>query len=262
MEKQIKKQVVVIIPIYMEEPSELERISLSQTLAVLHKYPIVFQTQTGLNIKWYEQFCKGKARVSFERFNWKGQMEYTGLITSPQFYLRFKDYEYLLICHLDVFVFRDELERWCQQGYDYIGSVIYNTTWTTLPTRVGRLIGLEKPEYLACGGFSLRRVESFVRLTTSNYWRIKLFLWKLRHYKFMQEDVFLSQLASKLSSKGFKTAPRTVAEKFGAAFELWDEKDLPFANGDSTSLPFGTHGWFNYHADFWKPYVREYGYIL
>lgn len=258
----MKKQVAIVIPIHMEEPSELEKISLSQTLSILHKYPIVFQTKEGLNTKWYEEFCRGKATVSFERFSWNGLEGYSELLLSPKFYSRFKDYEYMLICHLDVFVFRDELEKWCQQDYDFIGSVVYNVAWTTLPTRLGKLIGFERPEYVANGGFGLKKVESFIRLTTSNFLRIKLLLWKLRHRKFFQDDVVLSQLFNKLNSKGFKMAPKSVAEKFGAAFELWDEKDLPFAKGDSSSLPFGTHGWFNYHAEFWKPYIREYGHAL
>lgn len=258
----MKKQVAIVIPIHLEEPSEMEKISLSQTLSILHNYPVVFQAKEGLNTKWYEEFCYGKATVSFERFSWNGLMGYTELLLSPELYSRFKDYEYILICHLDVFVFRDELEKWCQQGYDYIGSVVYNTTWTALPSRFGKLIGLERPEYIANGGFGLRKVESFINLTTSNFLRSKLLLWKLRHNKFFQDDILLSQLSRKLNSKGFKIATKSVAEKFGAAVELWDEKDLPFANRDSSSLPFGIHGWFNYHPDFWKPCIRAYGHTV
>jgi hypothetical protein len=257
-----KKKVVVVIPIHKEVPSELEKISLCQTLAILHRYPIVFQTKSGLNTKWYEEFCRNKTTVKFETFAWDGLMGYTNLMLSPQFYSRFLDYEYMLICHLDVFVFRDELEEWCRKGYDYLGSVVYNTTWTTLPGRLGRLIGFERPDYVANGGFALKKVESFLHLTSSKFLKTKLFLWKIRHHKFFQDDVILSQLSNKLNSMGFKIAPKFVAEKFGAAFELWDEKDLPFGDGDVSNLPFGTHGWFSYNADFWRHYIRKYGHSV
>ena len=70
---------------------------------------------------------------------WNGQREYTNLTFDPDFYRRFRNYEYILLCHLDSFVFRDELEKWCQTGYDYIGSLIYNTEWEGLPTGLGKV---------------------------------------------------------------------------------------------------------------------------
>ncbi|WP_352432911.1 DUF5672 family protein [Mucilaginibacter sp. PAMB04274] len=30
---------------------------------------------------------------------------------------------------MDAFVFKDELEKWCQMDYDYIGAVIYDPTY-------------------------------------------------------------------------------------------------------------------------------------
>lgn len=255
----MKKQVVVIIPIHLEEPTELEKVSLSQTLAVLHKFPITFQAKEDLNTKWYEDFCQGKADVKFERFKWTGFKQYTELIMSPEFYARFLDYEYMLICHLDAFVFRDELEEWCQYGYDYIGSVIYNTTWDRLPPRLGRLLGLSKPEYYSNGGFGLRKVETFHRMSSLFSNRIKFYLWYRRiSKKFFQDDIFLSQLYPKLASK-FKVPPRAIAQKFGAAYELWEGRDLPFVKADCSNLPFGIHGWFTYHLEFWKGCIRKYG---
>ena len=84
-----KELVTVLIPIHRDEPSELEKISLQQTLTVLHKYPITFMTREGVNTAWYEEFCRGKATVYFERFKWNGYIEFTELLTGPKFYERF-----------------------------------------------------------------------------------------------------------------------------------------------------------------------------
>ena len=256
----MKKLVTILIPIYQDEPSELEKISLTQTLSVLHKYHITFQAKEGINTKWYEEFCRGKVAFSFERFKWNGALEYTALLALPEFYLRFIEYEYILICHMDAFVFRDELEKWCGYGYDYIPSVIYNTEWRDLPTRYGKLLGFVKPEYFGCGGFGLRKVESFINLLSSFFIRSRLFLWKLRSPGY-QEDIFLAQLFPSLTTK-FKIPSKSLAQQFGAAFEFWDEKNLPFGNSDCNLLRFGTHGWWAHHFDFWKPCIRAYGHAV
>ncbi len=256
------KQVTVIIPIHLEEPSHLEKVSLSQTLALLHKYPITFQAKEGLNIKWYQDFCDGKATVHFERFKWSGFQQYTELVMSPEFYGRFLDYEYMLICHLDAFVFRDELEQWCTEGYDYIGSVIYNTAWEHLPSTFGKFLGLSRPEYYSNGGFGLRKNETFFKMSSFFPNKIKFYLWyKTVTKKFFQDDIFLSQLYPRLASK-FKVPPKAIAQRFGAAYENWGQNDLPFVQVDCTNLPFGIHGWFNYHYEFWRPCIRQYGYDI
>lgn len=41
---------------------------------------------------------------------------------TKEFYLRFRQWEYLLIYQLDAYVFQDELMDWCNKGYDYIGA--------------------------------------------------------------------------------------------------------------------------------------------
>jgi hypothetical protein len=259
----LKKKVTVVIPIHQEIPSELEQISLTQTLNVLNKYPITFQAKDNLNIRWYEDFCEGKAEVSFERFKWKGFLQYTHLMISPEFYARFLQYDYILICHLDAFVFRDELQKWCESGYDYIGSVIYNKGWSELaPNRTSKVLGLRKPEYFANGGFALKKVESFHNLTSTFQFKIRLYLWYRRIRKrFFQDDIFLSQLFPSLISN-FKIPPRSVAQHFGAAFEVWENRDLPFTMGACETLPFGIHGWFNHNFEYWKPCIREHGHIV
>lgn len=257
-----KALVTVVIPIHLEKPSELERISLDQILTVLHKHPITFMAPTGLNTAWYEDYCQGKAAISFARFNWKGHEAYGELMVSPTFYKSFLAYEYMLVCHLDAFVFRDELEEWCQRGYDYIGSVIYNPVWEFIDTPLRRMMGFPFPEYFGNGGFALKKVSAFYGITSKYKWYFDAYHWvrKLRRKEFL-DDLFITQHFPRLAAN-FSIPQRAVAQKFGAAYEYWEEDKLPFDKNKVDTLPFGIHGWIQYHQDYWKSCIRQYGYSI
>ena len=47
---------------------------------------------------------------------------YNRMMLSAGFYELFRDYEYLLICHTDAWIFRDELADWCRRGYDCVAA--------------------------------------------------------------------------------------------------------------------------------------------
>lgn len=254
-----KKLVTIVIPIHLEEPSELEKVSLTQTLRVLGRFPITFMAKNGLDTSWYEEFCKGKATIYFERFTWNGAYEFSKLMVSHVFYSAFRKYEYILICHLDAFAFRDEVEKWCHMEYDYIGSVIYNPTWYGSSRLVKRWLGFTSPEYYSNGGFSLKKVESFYQITYSYRRYIRYYLWlrTIRKQSFF-DDIFIAQRFPNLGN--FRMPPLSDAAKFGAAYEFWDERDLPFTTKDPATLPFGIHGWIQYHPEYWKPYIRQLGY--
>lgn len=254
--------VVITIPVRYEQPPALEKISLDQTLAVLHQYPVVFIANGDLDTTWYENYCQGKVRASVERFVWDGFVGFSKLQLSDEFYRRFLGYEYLLMCHLDAFVFRDELPKWCQAGYDYVGSVIYNSGWVLTNTLLRRVTGFPPPEYFGCGGFALKKVSSFYHVTSKYKKYIDFNLWvrKMRRQGVL-DDIFLTQHFPKLWPK-FRMPPRAVAERFGADYDAWDEEQLPFTNRDNDSLPFGVHGWVLHSPAFWKPCIRRYGYDL
>lgn len=258
-----KSLVTVVIPIITERPTALELISLDQTLQVLGKYPITFMARAELDTTWYEDYCRGKATVYIERFAWSGYKTFVGLMMSSLFYKRFQAYEYMLICHLDAFVFRDELEYWCQQGYDYTGAVVYNPDFWRKPTLLKRLTGFTNPEYYANGGFCLKKVSSFQRLTSKFKYYIALheLLGQLRGAIGFYDDLFVTQHFPKLSSN-FRMPPKALAEKFGADYMTTAELDLPFTNRDNTTLPFGVHGWIQRNIEFWAPCIRRYGHDL
>jgi hypothetical protein len=258
-----KELVTVVIPVHLEEPSKLEIISLDQILALLANYPITFMAPYGLDVSWYENYCRGKAAIRFERFDWRGHEAYCELMLSATFYRRFLSYEYILNCHLDAFVFRDELADWCQLGYDYIGSVIFHGThWDRPSTLIRRLSGFTTPEYFGNGGFALKKVRTFYRITSrfKPYFFLYRMMRKMRK-RALLDDIFLTNHFPKLFPS-FRTPPKAVAQRFSVAYEHYEEDKLPFNNRDNDSLPFGTHGWIQNYQAFWRPCIRRYGYAI
>jgi hypothetical protein len=254
--------VTVVIPIHLPEPSSLEKISLAQTLEVLGRHPITFVAPEGLDTNWYESYCRGKATIHIERFRWRGREGYGKLMTSSHTYARFLAYQFILICHLDAFVFRDELEEWCKLDYDYIGAVILNPAWDTPNSTLRKVTGFTLPQYFGNGGFSLRKVKSFYRITSRFNWYIKFYSWRSKRLgaEFI-EDIFLSHHFPKLSSS-FRMPPKDLALRFGVAYENWPEEKLPFSNQHISSLPFGNHGWIQFHQNYWKPCIRHFGHAI
>ena len=256
----MQNKVVIVIPLQTPEPSKLETISLIQTLSVLRDYPVIFMATNQLDVTWYVSFCmKYDKQVTVERFNWNGYEGYSTLQTQPHFYERFLSYEYMLTCHLDAFVFRDELEAWCSLNYDYVGSVIYNTDFIMKDTLFKIATTYTNPDYFGNGGFSLKKVNTFYRITLRYKLYIDFYHWqrKLRKKGFY-DDLFHSVHYPKLFPD-FKTAPRHLAERFGADFVKFEVSDLPFTNSDFSSLPFGIHGWIKNQQEFWMPCIRQFG---
>ncbi len=199
------------------------------------------------------------------------------LLLSEQFYNAFLDYEFVLIHHLDALVFSDRLGEWCGAGYDYIGA-----PWLISPDT--RHITEEK---VGNGGFSLRRVRSFLRVLRSRqyfvdpdeywaryaartnsvvrmlnlprkylkrlvalndiHWHIR---WALRGD--VHEDRFWAEYATHYDPT-FRIAPVDVAMRF--AFEAEPRKCFERIGG----MPFGAHRWQKFERAFYEPYLLREG---
>lgn len=86
---------------------------------VLQHYPIIFVAPDSLHADYFT------SEDQIERFDdayFKSPKTYNKLLINPLFYERFVAYEFMLIHQLDAYVFKDELEKWCNKGYDYIGA--------------------------------------------------------------------------------------------------------------------------------------------
>ena len=79
------------------------------------------------------------------------------MMLSSAFYAAFRDYKYVLLHHLDALVLEDRLQEWCATDLDYIAPPWLkcdDSPWVQVQ-RVGN------------GGFSLRKVESFLKVIHS-----------------------------------------------------------------------------------------------
>ena len=115
----------VIIPIYRTTLKDWERASLDNTLRLLSAYPILFLIPEGLDIHPLSTVYPS-VEVMRVSPDWLGTRRgiagYNEMMLSRSFYDLFADTEYIFICHLDAWLFRDELAAWCRKGYDLVAA--------------------------------------------------------------------------------------------------------------------------------------------
>jgi len=231
-------KVAVVIPTHKEELNELEKISLAQCRKVLGRYPLIFAIPEGKNFSWIPE---GSRVVHFPHLG-QGTDHYNILLMSPQFYELFLEYDYILIYHVDAFVFYDALEEFCLLGYDYIGAPwprIYTEKRKSLSSRVGN------------GGFCLRNVKAHYELLKAHPNLIAQW-----HAIKFPEDVFFSH-CGKRDDCNFHVAPINIAYKFAAEF---NPARVVKKNGGK--LPFGCHDWKKKNPEFYIRNFLQFGYDL
>lgn len=259
---------IILIPVYKLTPSTDEAASLHQLEIILGKWEIRFVCPKTLDMSAYDTItntCYTKER--FEDHYFEGISGYNTLMRNNTFYRRFKEYEYMLIYQLDAWVFKDELQYWCNQGYDYIGAPWFKHYGTHE----------EGNKLWRCGngGFSLRKVEKFIQCTSPNVpvytiWGItshanrhvlrNLFRyfrypnnmkWFINHLASTWEDGFFCCDLSE-TSHALKCPKPEIAAKF--SFESSPSHLFSLTGGE---LPFGCHAWRKYQFDsFWRKHIK------
>lgn len=156
--------VIVAIPVYNENPTQEEKRAFRNNIQILRQHPISIVTHKKCNITIYDQIAEEEGIELFYRYfdeSYFHSIEsYNDLCLSIEFYEQYADYEYMLICQLDVWIFRDEVIEWCSKGYDYIGAPIYYPYNESHYTQKFRAIGN--------GGFCLRRIKYCLNIIKSN----------------------------------------------------------------------------------------------
>ncbi|QNR84495.1 hypothetical protein H9N25_21745 [Pedobacter riviphilus] len=263
------KKVAVIVPIY-KEPTALEDISLQQCFKVLAKsHPIFCINPTSLNFNTPYPFEKF---ISFDDAYFKDIAGYNRLMLAGEFYEAFLDYEYILIYQLDAFVFKDDLNIWCQKNMDYIGAPwlrhkypdVIKAVKNSVLSYVHRRFNIKKKntsvptdiqrEYkVGNGGLSLRRTQIFYTLTQRFQEKIKEYL--LHTAANLNEDVFWSIEVNR-KKKNLKIPSYKEAVYF--AFEVPVDRAFELTNN---ALPFGCHAW-NKNLNVWRPIFKDFGYSI
>jgi hypothetical protein len=242
---------VVLIPCYRSELSPAERISLRQCRHVLAAYDCKVILPEGLALP--EAFA-GLEPEYFPAGHFKSVQDYSCFLLNLEFYDRFRAYDYMLIYHLDAYVFRDELDFWCAQGFDYIGAPWGNAPFLGLPKMRKGLPWHARPLWLARwlyrqdfrvgnGGLSLRRIAAFQRVLQRHAPEAARWPWN--------EDVFWS-LVAPVYDRQFRIPTETQAMRF--ALELEPRRYVDRMGG---RLPFGCHAWERYDPAFWAPHISR-----
>jgi hypothetical protein len=276
-----KEKAAIVIHVYKEQLSPYERISLMQLRRVLGNYPVIITAPPDFSAKQYQIVLGDQLReiIHLPGHYFKGLAGYNRLMQSKAYYKNFTDFEYILLYHTDAFVFRDELNEWISRDFDYIGAPIYHYDGTMNPAQY-RCVGN--------GGFSLRKVETFIRLADSGEriykWRdvladFLMYNWRGRISRMPYYFGLLSGRHAKLNSNRsgvrenediiwgyyvpkyispFKIASFEDAYRFSMEFNC--DKLMEKNNGE---LPFGCHGWYrSLFIDFWSPYIKAQGFNI
>jgi hypothetical protein len=163
-------QAAIIIPAYkpLSRLTADELKSLEQCFWVLANYDIYLLVPASLDTVPYSSLIKenhGK-ELRITKFNdtyFSDIAGYNRLMLNPELYQTYAAYKYMLIYQLDCWVFKDELDYWCQQNYDYIGAPIFENFGTAEQGNQMQVVGN--------GGFSLRKTSKFLTVLT---WRLPI----------------------------------------------------------------------------------------
>jgi hypothetical protein len=262
------KTVAVVIPLSLRaEITPDEKISLLHLHAHLDSYEKVLIAPQSLAIRW-----PGFRTIDTPDEFFGSGPAHGRLMTQPEFYDQFTNYDYILTYHLDALVFSDQLREWCDAGYDYIGAPLKDDD--------GRLT------LVGNGGFALRRVAAFQKLLRSRRrclahplqaWRktvrhtgfaghmvrlpwhiLKCFgiandmrheLRVAQRTGFFYEDLFIATRALHYDPD-FLIAPLDQAFRFA-----FDEFPRQCFERNGRRMPFGCHAWPKYDRAFWEPYL-------
>jgi hypothetical protein len=265
----------VIIPAYLESLNQFEIASLIQCNSILNRYPKILICERDLNIDIYK---KHVPEITFEFFNkeyFKTVDGYNRLLLSNEFYGRFKDFEYILIYQLDAWVFRDELDYWCQKGYDYIGSPWFEN--------YGSYENGDKLWTIGNGGFSLRRVHSFLERFYYKKPLFKISGLKVIHPEkktligklFRIFNIYLIRFGMKNTINRYTQNFKCGEDTFWSVILLKSKKPLRIPECEEAiyfsferspgylyeltgnRLPFGCHAWGKHNFNkFWNKFIQ------
>jgi hypothetical protein len=255
-------QLSIVVPVYRAFLDADEATSLESVFRVLGGHHLVMVKPQGLDTAAIEARFPFKAVETFAPEFFASIQGYNRLLLSTGFYQRFLGSAYLLICQLDVFVFRDDLATWVAKGYDYVGAPwVSGNRLGLLIHRLAMALGRLRPggpekiypyqlrNRVGNGGFSLRKVETHHRLSIELKGAIDHYLRHAGTHHF-HEDVFWSLEPAR---RGHPHRTPGVEEAMAFSWDVNPARLDALAGG---KLPMAAHGWYRgRHLKFWAPRV-------
>ncbi len=265
------KKVAVIVPFYKETISRYEEIAISQCQKILAAYPKIAIKPRHLTLPAEADKCLFTDVISFDDNFFEDIQGYNALMLSAEFYKAFLAYEYILIYQLDAFVFKDELQYWCSQNYDYLGAPwlrefdfpdVFKAVKSKIQYYFHRRYNVQRnglpslmqfENKIGNGGFSLRRVKKFHDLCIEM--RTEMDRYIGRREDLYNEDTFWGVEANR-RKKRLNVPSYKVGLKF--SMEVYPARAFQINHG---RFPFGCHAW-DKHIDFWRPIFADFGYKI
>jgi hypothetical protein len=265
----------VAVPAHKARPDADELTSLGQAVRVLARYSIHLVVPGTLDVSVYTERFPSLVVTRVPEHFFGSIDAHNRMLMSPEFYELFTDHEYVLVHHLDAFTFHDDLDRWCERGYDYVGPPWFDGFDQAAPD--APLIGVGN------GGFSLRKVSTFVHVTrlleTAETRglvsrlpdKLRLVLRRsllpasrrLRMPRDSYERLFAAVCARFPGNEDNFWGLRVPVDLPGfRVVDAYDAIDFAFEyhparlyEMNGRSLPFGCHGWTRYDRAFWQPFI-------
>ncbi|MFY9514371.1 MAG: DUF5672 family protein [Rubrivivax sp.] len=255
----------VAIPIYKTELSAAETLSIERSVEVLARWPVfvIGPARLSTHLDGLRQRFGQRLQVkTFEDRYFAGIKGYNRLMRSRDFYQAFAANSHLLLAQTDALVISDELESWCMRDFSYVGA-----PW---------FVGGNRPQLplrfwgVGNGGFSLRRVDDFLRVLQTprhipNFVKSRArgdrgfanLVRRIKHERCLaynvepffpssNEDLFWGVLVP--AACAFFRVP-SPEEAIGFAFEVAPGHLYEM---NANRLPFGCHAWERFEQDFWK----------
>jgi Protein of unknown function (DUF5672) len=253
-----------VVPIYKTKLSYVETLTLKKNLEILNcQYKICLIGPYKLACV-LEVILKDIPSGSIELFEDKyfsGVEGYDRLLRTKEFYLRFDEYEFMLIAQTDAIILKNTLNYWIEKGYSYIGA----------PCKVGDpKSSSDELIWVGNGGLSLRRIEDSIRclkgwkyllapdtlVNRDNILRKFINKYSFGFNKFLfrkktHEDFFWSVLIDN-NFKEYKVASVGDATLFSLEYNYQEEIFL------NNKIPFGVHAWEKNGNDEAKEILKKY----
>lgn len=234
------KKCIIVIPTHKFEPDDLEQLSLKQLDKVIKgDIDICIVRPKNINIDAYNKLFKNSkpSTIILDDKYFTSFLGYNQMCLDYDFYKPFEDYEYMMIYQTDCWIFRNDIQKFCDMGYDYIGGPIYSagSKWPSFQYSAYPKVGN--------GGLSLRKISKMLKLFDRNGYIYNKHKdeWAKQEY----EDMFLCDVIAReiyINIPDYK-----IAEQFSI-------DSVPFHI--STLSPMACHRVFAMYK-YWKTVIPE-----
>jgi len=201
-------EAIIVIPIYKDKLKHNEILVFKNLLKLYDSKKLCIICPESSKIS--SKITTGIQKEKFDDSYFNNIKSYNKLMLSEEFYKRFSDFKFILVHQLDAYLFKDELDFWCDQDYDYIGA-----PWLRderFLVKIFRSKKVKKRDIIfnkvGNGGLSLRKVDTFLEITKQHRQLIDDYQ---KHPLYGIEDVFWSIIAPQLkqmSIPDYKTAAK------------------------------------------------------